>query len=196
MIDVSSVQRPNVERTRLATLICAIFRKCTDPDSMMVIKKWAFAHCYALSSIILGENVSSVEYAAFRHSGLTYLAVHSSLTVLEDFAFSNCTNLNTVNFTGTQEPESGIDVFGDCDNIRSVFVPTDYEGDTLLGLPITKHTDENMDTGPIVNTALVVSLICIFIFGMIEIMTSYISSYQELPEEPQTKRNLLSHDII
>ena len=66
------------------------------PDSVGYIHGYAFEQCLALKSVRLPRNLSVLSYRCFHASGVQEVTFMSKPAVLET-AFSNCTNLLTIN---------------------------------------------------------------------------------------------------
>ena len=165
------------------------------PNSVESIGDLAFLNCYSLTSIVLGSGVSQIAGQAFQSSNLSYVLLPASLTKIEQFAFGRCSNLTTINFTGTQEPELGERVFGECYNIRDIFAPDEYEEDTLFGMLITRDLgNEDMKQVTQISIPIVVFLTSACVFSVIEVVTSRFHSSS--PEDEGIKRNVLYQESI
>jgi hypothetical protein len=77
------------------------------PTTVTSIGDWAFAYCTALASVALPASLTSIGERAFAYcTALTSVALPASLTSIgemafEDWAFADCTSLNTINYAGT-----------------------------------------------------------------------------------------------
>ena len=80
---------------------------CTDTDIVIPssykgkpikeIEGYAFEDCKGLTSVEIGDNVTSIGYHAFHHCiGLTSVTISDSVTSIGSYAFCNCGNLTTV----------------------------------------------------------------------------------------------------
>ena len=66
------------------------------------IHKNAFADCDDLTSIIVGNGVTSIGVSAFYDcSNLTHITISNSVTSVEYYAFFYCFDLETITFQGT-----------------------------------------------------------------------------------------------
>ncbi|MBQ2943150.1 MAG: leucine-rich repeat protein [Ruminococcus sp.] len=73
----------------------------------------AFASCYDLVEVTLGDNLSAISGYAFKNCvALESVVIPDSVTVIDTEAFAGCTNLKNVTFNGYIE-DMGSDVFKD-----------------------------------------------------------------------------------
>ena len=157
--------------------LCYSLSSINIPDSVESIEDGAFVYCYSLTSIVLGSGVSSIGDSAFAGSGLTYVFLPANIKKIDNRAFELCANLTVINFTGTEEPEIGFYVLRECYNIRDIFVPANYDGDTLFGLPVTKPIiNESTKQGIQIRKSIIFVLVYILVFGVIDIVTDFITS--------------------
>ena len=82
-----------------------------------------FAYCPNLTDIVLPDNLEVIsDYALYGCSGLTEVTIPGSVTTIGEGAFSDCSNLKTINFAGTEEQWNAI-TFGE---EWSYGLPADY----------------------------------------------------------------------
>jgi hypothetical protein len=94
------------------------------PGSVMTIAGGAFYDCSRLTSVAIGNNVTSIGGSAFR--GCTALAgvtVPTTVKRIEDGTFSDCTGLTNVAI-GNGVREIGADAFSGCTGLMSVTIPS------------------------------------------------------------------------
>lgn len=60
------------------------------------IGQYAFAYCDNLGSVKLGGNLDTLNGAAFRYSGVTYLDASNFVSSISDYIFAGCTKLTEV----------------------------------------------------------------------------------------------------
>ena len=75
-----------------------------------------------LKKVTLGQGVSRIERAAFRHCGLTGVSFPDSVTVIGEGAFSFCTDLRKVSLP-KKLTEIGNGVFNNCRKLGNITVP-------------------------------------------------------------------------
>ena len=69
-----------------------------------VIGSSAFKGCHSLTSVKIGNGVTSIgDNAFYGCSGLTSIEIPDSVTSIGDYAFYNCSSLTIVNYTGSQD---------------------------------------------------------------------------------------------
>lgn len=87
------------------------------------IKGSAFSSCTALTSISIPK-VKTIYANAFADcTQLTSVTLPASLTLLQNFAFSQCDGLITVTIKATTPPKLGTNVFKDCSALTAIKVP-------------------------------------------------------------------------
>ena len=85
------------------------------------IPGYAFSNCSSLTSITIGNNVTSIGDSAFRGcSSLASITIPDSVTSIGDYAFSHCSSLTSITIPGSV---TSIDNFAfyDCSSLTSVF---------------------------------------------------------------------------
>ena len=88
--------------------------------NVVEIENEAFYNCDGLTSIKLGENISSIGASAFSGcTGLTSVELGESLSLIGTSAFSGCTSLTSVEF-GENLSSIGASAFSGCTGLTSV----------------------------------------------------------------------------
>lgn len=71
-----------------------------------------------LESIIISEGITKIENRAFVSlDSLTNITIPKSVTTIEPYAFSGCSNLNSVFYLGTRDDKANITIGSDNDNL-------------------------------------------------------------------------------
>lgn len=68
------------------------------PSRLKIIGIQAFTNCTSLTEVTLPQNLTTIEYGAFRNSGLTSIVIPNSVTNVYSVAFNECPNLEIVDF--------------------------------------------------------------------------------------------------
>ena len=89
------------------------------------INRSAFSHCSSLTSITIGNSVTSIgEYAFYGCSSLTSITIPNSVTSIGNTAFSGCSSLTSITI-----PDSvtgiGNTVFSNC-SIKTIYLDSSY----------------------------------------------------------------------
>jgi len=90
------------------------------PDSIQVIRKWAFSNCLKLSSINLPEGLTSIEdYAFYRCRAMEGFTLPEAIVTLGTYAFGHCTSMTTFHLPAsiTAIPDG---LFNHCTALTSV----------------------------------------------------------------------------
>ena len=67
------------------------------PESVSVIKSFAFYYCTSLHSVIFNRNITTIERDAFNKSGLQgIVSIPRSCTVIKEYAFFNCIGITKI----------------------------------------------------------------------------------------------------
>ena len=83
----------------------------------------AFQNCSNLTSITLGDGVTSIDSYAFQNcSNITSITIPNSVTSIGSYAFQNCSNLTSVTI-GNGVTSIGENVFNGCSSLESITVP-------------------------------------------------------------------------
>jgi len=92
------------------------------PDSVTVIKDYAFAHCENLESVTLSKNLKCIgSNAFFGCELLNSIVIPDSVTEIKDHAFYDCVSLENV--TLSKNLKYMHNVFSGCSKIKSIVIP-------------------------------------------------------------------------
>lgn len=93
------------------------------PESLDVIKGWAFYGCGGLKNIVLPTNISTIDENAFCDTGLIDITVPGSVNTISAGAFSSCDNLeNVVILNGVVSIDE--EAFAFSDKLAHVVIPS------------------------------------------------------------------------
>ena len=93
------------------------------PKSMEVIGHGSFFHCEDLTSVTLGENITSIAAMAFSEcKGLCEIVFNSGLKEIGRKAFAGCKSLSAIVIPKSVE-YIGPEAFKDCENLTTVRMP-------------------------------------------------------------------------
>ena len=97
------------------------------PDTVTIIRKYAFENCRDLVDITIPDSVTSIEDSAFSGcSSLTNIAIPDSVTSIGNKAFSECSNLKNIVI-----PDSVTKIdkcaFSNCIKLESITLPVDLK---------------------------------------------------------------------
>ena len=83
----------------------------------------AFSNCSGLTSVTIGNGVTSIGDRAFYNcSGLTSITIGNSVTSIGNYAFYNCSGLTSVTI-GNGVTSIGYDAFSGCTGLTSITIP-------------------------------------------------------------------------
>ena len=111
-----------------------------------------------IKKVVIRSGVTSIGNNAFNGcSVLTEVVLPDTLNSIGNNAFNDCAELSYLEYWGTTEPAKiGMGVFGGCDKLLTVNVPTDYDGDsfaTVFGVSKTLVPASPCDHSGDVDTA-------------------------------------------
>ncbi len=87
------------------------------------IRNYAFEDCDSLTSVTIGDGVTSIGKRAFNHcDSLTSITIPDSVTSIGDQAFSYCSSLTSVTI-GDSVTSIGDHAFHGCDSLTSITIP-------------------------------------------------------------------------
>ena len=96
--------------------------EATIPSNVTEIK-YTFAGCTSLTSVTIGDSVTSIGWAAFFNcTSLTSVTIPDSVTEIESTAFYGCTSLTSVTIPDSVT-EIGSSAFYGCTSLTSVTIP-------------------------------------------------------------------------
>ena len=111
-----------------------------------------FSGCISLTEVAI-KNCNKIGPAAFYSCvNLTKVTI-SSCNEIGDSAFYGCTGLNTVKYEKSTEPNHGANVFTNCLNLNTIYVPADYTGDSFCGISVTKYATASASPSPSVSAS-------------------------------------------
>ena len=100
---------------------CSSLTSITIGNNVTSIGAYAFSYCSSLTSITIPGSVTSIGDSAFSYcSSLTSITIPGSVTSIGDYAFSYCSSLTSITIPGSV---TSIDNFAfyDCSSLTSVF---------------------------------------------------------------------------
>ena len=82
----------------------------------------AFRNCYDLTSVTIGNKVTSIGRNAFTYCGLSTITIPESMTSIGDYAFAYCTGLTSVTIPNSVTSIGGR-AFYACSSLTSITIP-------------------------------------------------------------------------
>lgn len=114
---------------------CSKIDKIELPDSIVSIGTYSFYKCSNIKTIQFSKNMGTIPKYAFSETGITTLNIPSTITTIDDDAFSNCKFLEEVTIDkGIKELKSVI--FYNCTALKKVSLP-----DTLRSIGNSAFTN-------------------------------------------------------
>ena len=102
---------------------CSGLTSVTIGNSVTSIGVSAFYNCSGLTSIAIGNSVTSIGGLAFYNcSGLTSITIPNSVTSIGNYAFYNCSSLTSVTIPNSVT-SIGNDAFSGCSSLTSITIP-------------------------------------------------------------------------
>ena len=81
---------------------CTMLTSVTLGENVTSIGKYAFYNCTGLSEITIPDGVTSIgDYAFYNCTELSEITIPEAVTSIGNYAFYNCTGLTTINYNGT-----------------------------------------------------------------------------------------------
>lgn len=101
---------------------CSSLESVSIPGSVKTLPESLFEADMKLKKVTLGQGVSRIERAAFRHCGLTGISFPDSVTLINESAFSLCSDLRKVTLP-KKLTEIGNGAFGNCRKLGNITIP-------------------------------------------------------------------------
>ena len=102
---------------------CTSLTSVTIGNSVTSIEWNAFSNCTSLTSVTIGNSVTSIGSSAFKGcTSLTSITIPNSVTSIGKDAFQGCTSLTSVTI-GNSVTSIGAGAFQDCSSLTSVTIP-------------------------------------------------------------------------
>ena len=99
---------------------CSSLTSITIGNNVTSIGNFAFSYCSSLTSITIPDSVTSIGYCAFFDcSSLTSITIPDSVTSIGSSAFSDCSSLTSVFYKGTAEQRNTISIFNGNSDLTS-----------------------------------------------------------------------------
>gem|GEM_PF-528435 len=118
-----------------AFYMCTYLTSVVVPENVLSIENSAFQQCTRMTSIVLPDGMQVIRPQAFYSCGLTHIDIPETVTVINRHAFASCHGLTEVSI-----PSSvyliGNFAFQNCDGLTSIFIPATV---TSLGDNIVSH---------------------------------------------------------
>ncbi len=84
-----------------------------------------------VTAVVVPESITTIGYQLIGCTSLTSITIHSGVTSIGDYAFYDCSNLESVTFAeGSQLTSIGSSAFRDCISLKSIEIPA---GVTSIG---------------------------------------------------------------
>lgn len=96
----------------------------TTPSTLTKIMSNSFAYSKNLKEVTLNEGLEEVPYSAFQNSKIVSVNIPASVTRIGSFAFSDCSDLQTVAIADGSKLESiGMYAFASCKSLQQIELP-------------------------------------------------------------------------
>jgi len=145
------------------TLDSIKLEKALDGQPKEYIKKIAMINCNAIDESLFSgcisltevdiQNCNKIGSSAFYSCVNLKEVTISSCNEIGSSAFYGCTALNTVKYEKSTEPNHGANVFTNCLNLNTIYVPADYTGDSFCGISVTKYATASASPSPSVSAS-------------------------------------------
>lgn len=112
------------------------------PNTVTIIKQYAFSHCKKISSIDFSNSIISIGEHAFESCfGLTSVILLDSLKSIGEWAFYNCKNLQTIDLPKTIT-NIGNSAFHSCSNLTAFICNAEIP--PKIGTSVFRDVSENL----------------------------------------------------
>ena len=146
----------------------------------------SFSNCDNLETIELPSNLKEISSRLFEGcTELKSIAILSSISKIQEYAFLNCSNLECILYYGTNNPEIIYDnSFSGCEKLSFIITYLTYSSETfgsfkvrkLSELPLTCHIKNNqLKSGEIASI-----VICSFIFIVIICVVLFFTVFRKM----------------
>ena len=106
-----------------AFLNCTSLTSITIGNSVTSIGQYAFHNCTSLTSVTIGNSVTTFEYSAFGNcQSLASITIPNSVTSIGKYAFQDCSSLTSI-LIPNSVTNIGFDAFQFCTSLTSVTIP-------------------------------------------------------------------------
>ena len=85
---------------------------------------------------------------------LKSITISSNVSNIENYSFLNCSNLNTVQYFGTMEPNVSQNAFQGCKKLKYVYITSNYPNKTFGPFEARKYDGSNR------NKVLLIAICC------------------------------------
>lgn len=107
-------------------------------SNTVTIGGYSFEYCNSLTSLKIPDSVTGIENSAFQWSiSLTSVTIGKSVTFIGSCAFTGCSMLSYVAYTGLVEPSYGLNLFVST-QVTCVHVLMEYESTTFCGIGVIR----------------------------------------------------------
>jgi len=113
-------------------------------DYVTSIYETAFKECSAITNVTIGKSVAVINTQSFDGcTGLSSIEIPGSVKTINYQAFYGCSKLKSVSYYGISNPYVAPSMeqfspFYGCKDLKTVYVPLNYEQDDFCGKPVTK----------------------------------------------------------
>ncbi len=95
----------------------------TVPETVKTIKDRAFSNCDALTSVVIGSNVTVIgNYTFYYCTDLKSVVISNSVSYIGNSAFYYCRNMTSLSL-GTNVTTIGVEAFNNCNSLTAVTIP-------------------------------------------------------------------------
>ena len=102
---------------------CSSLTSVVIGDSVTSIGDYAFRNCSKMTSVVIGDGVTSIcSYAFYNCSNLTSVVIPDSVTSIGNSAFSSCSNLTSI-VIGNSVTSIGDSAFRGCSSLTEITLP-------------------------------------------------------------------------
>ena len=104
-----------------------LIEECEIKEGTLVIADYAFSGCNKLTSITIGDSVTSIGSSAFSDCNkLTSITIGDSVTSIGNSAFSNCTSLTNIRIPSSVT-SIGSNAFRYCSSLARIIIPKNVQ---------------------------------------------------------------------